>query len=229
MEYYDNELGKIVFRTNPRARRLIVRKVANCILVTVPSTVTVSEGLKLIEPFRKRILSMKSPSGGCLDENCSLTTNTFQIKIFCTERANYYFSLKDGTLYVACPHHTDFAAENVQTALHRGIEKILHAEAWRKLPKRLQELATLYHLSFQQVRINGSRGRWGSCSRRKSINLSFFLMLLPDHLIDYVLLHELTHTLEMNHSSKFWQKLDQFTQNQAKKLRQELKSYKCDF
>jgi predicted metal-dependent hydrolase len=78
------------------------------------------------------------------------------------------------------------------------------------------------------VKINSSRGRWGSCSAKKTINLSLFLLLLPQHLIDYVLLHELCHIREMNHSVRFWKLLDSFTDEKALQLREELKGYKTE-
>ena len=73
------------------------------------------------------------------------------------------------------------------------------------LPPLLEALAERYGFSYRKVKITGARSRWGSCSAAGTISLSCYLMLLPPHLMDYVLLHELSHTKEMNHGPAFWQ------------------------
>ena len=88
-------------------------------------------------------------------------------------------------------------------------------------------LSQQHKLPYKSVKINSSRGRWGSCSASKAINLSYFLVLLPKHLIDYVLLHELCHTREMNHGDRFWKLLNELTDGKAMALRQELKNHKA--
>jgi len=93
------------------------------------------------------------------------------------------------------------------------------------LPERLAELATKYDFSYRIIRIKDNKSRWGSCSSLGAINLSLGLMRIPTHLIDYVLLHELCHTVEMNHGPRFWALMNKVTGGDAKKLRLELRKY----
>jgi predicted metal-dependent hydrolase len=64
-------------------------------------------------------------------------------------------------------------------------------------------LPARHSFHYTGVTVRNTQSRWGSCSAQKHINLSLSLMLLPEHLIDYVLLHELCHTVEMNHGERF--------------------------
>lgn len=103
--------------------------------------------------------------------------------------------------------------------------EVLRKQAKQQLPQRLQELAAARGLQFQKVSIHRSRTRWGSCSSKGTISLSLYLMLLPPHLQDYVMHHELTHLLEMNHSSSFWAFLNEATGGKALQYRRELKQF----
>lgn len=120
---------------------------------------------------------------------------------------------------IVCPPHADFTDEKLQSWLHKVIEESLRRNAKSILPSRLASLSKQCGLPYSSVKINSSQGRWGSCSARKDINLSYSMVLLPSHLIDYVLLHELCHTREMNHSERFWVLLNQFTEGKALALR----------
>ena len=160
-----------------------------------------------------------------LDERSELQATTFRLHIFRTERSNFYMRLEDGVLHIACPNETRFEEEEVQSLLKSMLEKALRHEAKRLLPERITLLARQHGFMLTGVKINNSKTHWGSCTMKKSINLSQSLMLLPWHLVDYVLLHELCHTIEMNHSERFWKLMDKVTDNQAIRLRSELKNY----
>ncbi len=76
-----------------------------------------------------------------------------------------------------------------------------------------------------RILVRDLKSRWGSCSSRGSISLNSRLAGLPGHLIDYVMLHELVHLEQMDHSALFWQKLLRHLPD-AKLFRQELKQYR---
>jgi predicted metal-dependent hydrolase len=66
-----------------------------------------------------------------------------------------------------------------------------------------------FNFQYQTVRLKYMKSRWGSCSAKKNINLSLRLLLLPEKIRDYVIIHELAHLEEMNHSKAFWQLVEQ--------------------
>ena len=97
-------------------------------------------------------------------------------------------------------------------------------DAHEKLTARLAVLAGRHGFSYERVTIRNQKSRWGSCSATNNISLNMKLMALPDELIDYVLLHELLHTIIKNHGPAFWAELEQLV-TQAKGKRQRLKAY----
>ncbi len=117
------------------------------------------------------------------------------------------------------------ASDQGQTYCKETYEEILRFEAKDYLPGRLALLADRFRLIYNKVTIRNTRSRWGSCSHQNNISLSLHLMRLPDHLIDYVLLHELAHTKEKNHGPGFWQLLDTLTDGKARALDREVKQH----
>jgi predicted metal-dependent hydrolase len=82
--------------------------------------------------------------------------------------------------------------------------KALHARARAELPARLRELAGAHGLHVARVSIRNQRTRWGSCGRDGHITLNWRLVLMPEHVRDYVLIHELMHLRRMDHSPEYW-------------------------
>lgn len=84
------------------------------------------------------------------------------------------------------------------------LESLYKNLAWNYFAPRINELAKLHNFKFKVLKISSAKGKWGSCSSSGNINLSWRLLMSPPKSIEYVIIHELAHTIEPNHSSRFW-------------------------
>lgn len=162
-----------------------------------------------------------------IDETFEIDTDQLSLKFTRGQAGSFFVSGKTGNVEIIYPPQTDF--RRLQPWLFKAVTEILRKQAKRILPARLHELAEAHGFHYTRVRINSARTRWGSCSSQGHINLSLYLMIFPRKLSDYVLLHELCHTREMNHGPRFWSLLDRVTGCRAKALRQELRDYPSPF
>ena len=92
--------------------------------------------------------------------------------------------------------------------LRPAIERHLWRLAARELPGRVLELVALHPSPVRRVTVRNQRSRWGSCSRRGTISLNWRLIQTPPFVRDYLILHELMHLREMNHSRRFWREVE---------------------
>ena len=95
-----------------------------------------------------------------------------------------------------------------------------------RLFQRLKELAGRHGFRYRRASFRNQKTRWGSCSSQNNINLNIHLLMLPVHLQDYILLHELVHTEHKNHSAAFWARLDQVLDGKARQYNQEMRNYR---
>jgi predicted metal-dependent hydrolase len=92
--------------------------------------------------------------------------------------------------------------------LRPEIERYLWNLAAKELPPRVSEFAALHQLPARRVTVRNQKSRWGSCSRRGTISLNWRLIQTPPFVRDYIILHELCHLKEMNHSRRFWREVE---------------------
>jgi predicted metal-dependent hydrolase len=133
---------------------------------------------------------------------------------------------REGRVVVRAPHHADSALIDAFVERKRvWVEKhcarmherkaarpqytpdeiaILKSKAAQLIPVRVEHFARLHGLTYRRIRISDARTRWGSCSPRKTLSFSWRLAMAPDEVVDYVVAHELAHTVELNHSDRFW-------------------------
>lgn len=93
---------------------------------------------------------------------------------------------------------------DVSVDLRPAIQKHLRKLAQKELPGRVMELAALHGIEVSRVSVRNQKSRWGSCSRKGTISLNWRLIQTPEFVQDYIILHELAHRRQMNHSDKFW-------------------------
>ncbi len=225
--FIDDELGIISVCPNPKSRyRIVMRAVDGGIRVTCPLRSTRNDVLNAIDKSRSSLLKLKNRKTRetVIDASFGIQTDCFSLHLEPIRSENYQIRVKMGEAVLFCPQGETFAPER-QKWLREAILNVVRAEAKLFLPKMLHELAEKHGFIYSGVTIKANRSNWGSCSARKHINLSLYLMLLPKHLIEYVLLHELCHTVEMNHGARFWALLDKCIGGNSKAVRNELKSF----
>ena len=221
---HDPELGQISFTVNPRSRRIFLRLVADGVRVTVPSEKFYEEGVRFLEQARETLLKKKEKHQQWIDADHPLKTLTFTTQVVAANRNQLFFRLANGVLTIEYPAQKEIHSQAIQAAIRKGVVYFLRQAAKKELPPMIIRLAAEHGIKFNGVKIQSSQTRWGSCSRVNSINLSLYLLLLPRHLIEYVILHELCHTVEHNHSERFWALLRRVAPD-SDRLRKELSGH----
>ena len=94
--------------------------------------------------------------------------------------------------------------------IKKEIIRLLRVVIKSHLNIRVQEWSEVMNLKPNEIRVKLMRSRWGSCSSKENLNFSLNLVLLPKEIVDYIIVHELAHLKEMNHSNQFWKIVDKY-------------------
>ena len=124
--------------------------------------------------------------------------------------------IRPNFLVVRLPFEGQISDEAVQAVIRPQVQKILRQDARQLLIPRLEFLAKQYGFCYQRTKLSHASTRWGSCSSKGVITLNIGLASLPNQLIDYVIVHELCHLCQMNHSSAFWAEVAKIMPDYAK-------------
>lgn len=186
---------------HPRARRYLLRLLPDgTARVTVPRRGTIDEARKFAvrqTPWLEKQLQR-------LQDRPPLQTEW-------SVGNPILFRGEPATLQKAAPGYVQLGAELIRCGetvnLRPAVQKHLHRLAARELPPRVRELAQRHGVAITAVSVRNQRTRWGSCSRHGRISLNWRLMQLPGFASDYIILHELMHRRQLNHSAKFWREV----------------------
>ncbi len=109
-------------------------------------------------------------------------------------------------------------------AIEKVVEQWYRREALQLFTECVEHFAPLMNVSAREIKLSAARMQWGSCTTRGTVRLNWQLIKMPLHLIDYVVVHELAHLVEMNHSAAFWRVVGEVCPDYAK-LRRELRRW----
>lgn len=223
---HDSEFGEITVRANHQAKRISVRVAPNGKLristptftpaLAVKSMISLSRSKirKLVEEYRSSVTSYDydQPIGKSHCLVIQYNSSTTEVKTTGTK------------IFVNLKPDEDIGDSDLQSQIRQKVISALRKEAKSYLPRRLEFLAETHGYIYGAVKMTHAGSRWGSCSSSGTISLNISLMKLPFELLDYVLIHELCHTKQMNHSLDFWRLVKQ-ADPQYKLHRNELRSY----
>lgn len=131
-----------------------------------------------------------------------------QILLYGNRYSYFYDSVYAHKVIVDHEHHTIRAKRNL---LDKAIQQQwLTVIAKKYLSNRTEELASKLNFSYNALYIRNQRTKWGNCSKEKNISLNWRLIKAPMFVIDYLIIHELLHTVVMNHTHKFWTMLKSY-------------------
>lgn len=226
--FCDKQFGEVKVRYNVRARRVIFRVKDGALLITAPVATSLISLQKALDEKREAIskLFLKATTK-TLQPGDVIETRCFTIKIHTHQVfTKMLFSLKEGVLNVYIPQQVKIEDAQFQKLLKQNILKIAKRVSYPYLSARLKELAQSKGLTYNKFSVSTARTRMGVCTGKRDISLSAYLIFYPQHLVDYVILHELAHLTEMNHGPRFHALCNTYCNGKERELEREFKGFK---
>ena len=200
----DEEFGTITIRRSARATQVRLRVAPDGTLrASLPLYAPTFLVKRLLKSSRQQIRQLLEQAQPTVEYHDGMQVGKSHTLII-REGPRLEATRKGLTIFVSIPEGYTPNDTKVVREVREALVAALRIEAKSYLPKRLKYLAEQQGLSYERVRFSHASGRWGSCSSTGTISLNIALMKLPFELIDYVLVHELSHTVHMNHSESFW-------------------------
>lgn len=230
--YTLEDVGGIVVRKHHQAHRISIKlRPGQPPAVVVPRFATFDMGYRFALENREWIASHLQQMDAALKSNVYNEERPFSSRMHtvqfvrCQTRCVQAVRAEGG-YEMRFPADTDFSSAQVQRQIRMFLTEMLRHEAKLYLPDRVAKLAADHGFKYNQLSVKNVHTRWGSCSAQNNINLNIHLMRLPEYLSDFVILHELCHTIHKNHGPQFHKLLDSLVGGNEKRFDKELNKYK---
>ena len=220
---HDSEFGDITVRRSMRASSIRISVAPNGLLrASVPTYAplfVLRRFIKSSRPHLRKMLASQAPAYELRDGMYIGKSHKISVR-----DADETSVKRTGQLIIVnLAPGNELTDPGIEKKVRTVVQAALRLEAKSHLPKRLAYLSEMLGCSYDNVRFSHASGRWGSCNSRGTISLNIALMKLPFELIDYVIIHELCHTKQMNHSPRFWSLVEAADPN-YKEHRKQLKT-----
>jgi hypothetical protein len=195
----------VVFIRNPRARRYILRvDPTGAVRVTLPSRGSQAEAWNFVRRKTPWINERIEQHHACPARPAVWVHGTEVLFRGDIIQLVIHDNLSSKTV--------EFSDQRIEVSLEENVRLVVERHLWtlarRELRARTAQLATQHGLMVSSITVRNQRSRWGSCSRRGTISLNWRLIQAPVYVRDYIILHELMHLREHNHSRRFWKQVE---------------------
>lgn len=225
------DIGIVNIRKRKGIKNLSIRiKPGGEVSVSIPYQISFSEAIDFVIQKKSWINKSLEKMEGYEQQKTLFKpgelykTRNHSFSLKSSPRKDFLLKSNDDHVSLFYPLSLENDDQKLQEAARWAMEEIWRKEAKAYLPERVKMLSKKYGFSYNRIFIKNLKSRWGSCSNQDNINLNLQLMRLPDRLIDYVILHELTHTVHKNHGPNFWRTLTHIT-GDARAMAKEIKQY----
>ena len=222
-------LGEVEVSQTYRARRLSISlRPPSTVRLTIPYSISVPDALRFLEDkydwIEAGLAKFKQEYPDTTIE-MPYSTRDYSLRYNPIETDKISAKLTATEFIVSYPMSMHFSDSRIQDITKRAIDLAWSHEANKTLPPRVKELADEFHFKYGKIALRNTRSKWGSCTSKNDISLSIHLMHIPDYLVDYIILHELCHTVHKNHGEHFHSLLRIVTHGLHDTYRKELKKY----
>lgn len=154
------------------------------------------EPIKIIRSRRKTVGLIIKPDG-CLEVRTPMRFPQKEVEKILREKADW---IRKQQALVKERYDGVSSAEILTQAELQQLKQ----QAAQRIPERVAYYARMIGVTYERITVRCQKSRWGSCSAKGNLNFNCLLMLMPSSVVDYVVVHELCHRKEMNHSAAFW-------------------------
>ena len=196
------------------------------IVVTRPWYVSQRVALEFVNQKKEWIVAARQRATKSAESPTITTgyrTRTHTLRIASGARNSY--TITPNEVAVTLTSDIDPTSDAGQQMIRTAVIETLRAEAHLALPPMVERLAAKYGFSHNGLTIKNIHSKWGSCSTTNHLNFSLYMMLLPDELIEFIILHELCHTVHKNHSAHFHALLNSVVGGNEQSLNRKLRQF----